>query len=106
MGFSRCSEEPRPPGNPNPNRYWIKQNVVQGRYVICMIVYPDARNYEGKKILVYEAPLSTILNATALDPHFCDHKDHLSPIARFPPTDVGWKMAFTFVAAMMKGAKT
>jgi hypothetical protein len=31
-----------------------------------------------------------------IDPHFSDNKNFYSPIARFVPTDDGWRMAEAF----------
>lgn len=70
-------------------------------YTILKILYPECKNYEGVKILVYRsAELGKIRLKENLDPHFCDN--HSSPIARFVPTDEGMKMAKIFVKAICK----
>jgi hypothetical protein len=58
-----------------------------------MVRYPDATNYEGKKIIVYKFPLAVIMEKTRLDPHFCDKERCVSPFARFEPTEDGWRSA-------------
>ena len=42
------------PGNPNPANYKIISTLKIGNILIAEIVYPDCKNYEGKKILVFE----------------------------------------------------
>lgn len=82
------------------------RNQQIGDYLIAEILYPDAKNYEGKKILIYKSNKYTmdnlykkLISGKYLDPHFCEG-DHLSPVARFVPTEEGWEMAKAFVKSL------
>lgn len=92
--FSKKTSQGYP--NPDPKNFFIEKTEVFDRFVIIQVVYPDCTNFEGKKILVYEdVSANDIHRLGYLDPHFCDDK-HISPIARFIPTDKGWRYAKTF----------
>ena len=83
-------------GLPNPKRFRItrsKQYPGSSAWTVVEAVYPDAKNYEGRKIMVYNHPLHAIHAQTELDPHFCDDESHLAPFARFEPTPQGWVVA-------------
>lgn len=68
--------------------------VYVGNYYISLIHYPHCRNYEGKKILVTKR---TPDPAKPIDPHFTNSDSgNLGLVARFEPTDTGWKMAEHF----------
>jgi len=85
------------PGNPNPAKYRIIDTLTIGNILIVEIEYPDCKNYEGRKILVYEGISATQLREQKLiDPHFSKNKKYASPIVRFEPTERGWKMAESF----------
>jgi hypothetical protein len=87
------------PGMPDPHNFCVEATEQIGRFLIARIRYPDATNFEGRKILVFQNIVATdLLDATTLDPHFCDG-DHLAPIARFIPTAQGFKMAKVFCRA-------
>jgi len=92
--------KPEPP-NPDPLNYRVEQAEQHGEYLLVKIHYPDCTNYEGNKILVFKGvtPID-LLKQRAIDPHFFQHKDVASPVARFVPTDEGWAMAWKFVKAM------
>lgn len=90
-------EEMKKLPNPDPKNFKFKRILVLGEYVLVWLNYPDCINYEGDKILVFQSMgLEDVMNMEVVDPHFCDG-DHSSPVARFEPTDRGWKMAATFV---------
>jgi len=100
---STCSVDglaPRPVNNPNPRNFKILRTDEQAHATVVEIVYPDAKNYEGRKILVYLHPLATITAQRVLDPHFCDDRTHLSPFARFEPTATGWEVACALAAVI------
>jgi hypothetical protein len=66
------------------------------------IRYPDCKNYEGKKIMVYEKTnITQLVSQRKIDPHFSNHPNFRSPVARFEPTPKGWDMAKVFCAAML-----
>lgn len=71
--------------------------VSKGELTAAEIVWPDAKNYEGRKIAVYRCKPSQLRGATKLDPHFQERRGPLVPIARFEPTDDGWLLALALV---------
>lgn len=82
--------------NPNPYNFTIKQGVDIGKFTVVLVHYPDAKNFEGDKILVYKGfRLKTISAEKCLDPHFFNTGIH--PVARFVPTIEGWDMAIQMV---------
>jgi len=81
------------PGDPNPRRFEILNIEQVGVYCVAEIRYPDAASYGGRKLAVYKANEARLRSASVLDPHFSDLTGPLVPIARFPPTAVGWAMA-------------
>jgi hypothetical protein len=87
-------------GNPDPNNWTIMRTMEIGNFLILMIQYPDCKNYEGKKILVYEGvKLDELKKQKKIDPHFSDNRNFKSPVARFEPTDHGWNLAMFFCTA-------
>lgn len=73
--------------NPNPKNFKIEKLLeLENTYV--EIFYPDAKNYEGHKVLVFKGQVAkNLLSAIEIDPHFRD--SGLSPIARFKPDFYG-----------------
>ncbi len=91
--------------NPNPKVFVIENTEQVGKYVVAKICYPNCKNYEGRKILVFEnIKEEKIYSLKVIDPHFCDG-DHISPMARFEPTEKGWKHAITFCKSIQKTKK-
>lgn len=106
---SRCSSSPYsvPSSNPNPSRFIILDWAYTDGPRRCLIVkakYPDAKNYEGIKIMVYAGFSDTeeLRRATnnTLDPHFSE--TGIAPIARFEPTEEGWSNALKFATLIDK----
>lgn len=88
-------------GNPNPYNFKILAWYETGNYTVVKVKYPDAKNFEGDKILLYKGfNLKALKQQTALDPHFFDKGVH--PIARFIPTTDGWKMAASMADMLAK----
>ena len=83
--------------NPNPKNYEIQSNYQIGKFLIIQIKYLDCINYEGIKILVFKTTMEKLMAQKNIDPHFCDNKKFISPIARFEPTQEGWEDAVNFV---------
>lgn len=78
--------------NPNPKNFKIIKMIELPNYTYVEAFYPDAKNYEGNKVMVYAGrKAEAILNAKELDPHF--EKNGLFPIARFEPTEIGKLLA-------------
>ncbi len=94
------SEQPSPPANPNPRNFKLLKVEEVGKFIIAMVQYPDCDNYEGVKILVFHnLSQEQLLNATFLDPHFCNGS-HYAPIARFRPGPDGMECARLFCKAV------
>lgn len=94
---SETPSQPRPP-LPDPRKYRIiahdEYHTKSGKsWTALWLQYDGCTNYEGKKILLYEASLKKLLEQGSLDPHFSDSKNFISPVARFEPTARGWKLA-------------
>ena len=74
--------------NPNPTNFVILHEQNIGKYLILHVKYPDCKNFEGQKLMVYKGFKNSeeLLkhNLFKLDPHFRNDKG--SPIARFAPT--------------------
>jgi hypothetical protein len=71
---------------------------------VLTVHYPDATNFEGRKILVYRhkgdglIAIEQLVAGGELDPHFCSSPN--SPIARFAPTTEGARLARIFVESV------
>jgi len=84
-----------PTGNPKPTNFKVLRSVQYGLFWVSEVHYPDARNYEGHKVLVTNRRTDDLLY---LDPHFsCTGQI----VARFPPTDWGWQAACAFAEMTM-----
>ena len=81
-------------GNPDPKNFVIERAEMFGLHVVTEVVYPDCKNYEGRKILVFKGcTIAYLAKQEFLDPHFCHNSTHPSPFARFEPTEDGWYAA-------------
>lgn len=93
--FSCYSAEPL--NNPDPKKFNIEKIAGIGEWVYAEIRYPDCTNYEGLKILVfYKVKIEDIMASKEIDPHFCDN-NHIKPIARFEPSELGKFLAWNLV---------
>jgi len=97
MGFSSCSSSdttpPKPP-EPDPRRFYVEHVHDWGEYLVALVTYPGCTTYCGQKILVYRyTTIAQLERAKFLDPHFGEEPGQLYPIARFPPTTLGMKLA-------------
>lgn len=91
------------PGMPDPRNFCVEATEQIGRFLIARVQYPDATNFEGRKILVFQGITAVdLLDQATLDPHFCDSPSHLAPVARFVPTAQGFRMAKAFCRAYQK----
>jgi hypothetical protein len=96
MSYSKYESYSPPPKlpNPDPNNYKLIEVKEINNFLVVKIKYIDCTNYEGTKILVYkDVKLIQLINQKLIDPHFCDDKKWISPVARFVPTKEGWDMA-------------
>jgi len=85
------------PAAPNPAHFEIEKIEDHGYWTMVLVRYPDATNYEGRKILVYHHTAAVVRAQKILDPHFCDQPGCISPFARFEPTEGGWLAAYLLV---------
>jgi hypothetical protein len=76
---------------PDPTKFEVKKIEIVNGYPILLVNYPDVENYEGNKILMYPKHFDLDTLSKRIDPHFFTKGD--SPIARFEPTEYGWKLA-------------
>lgn len=76
------------PPNPDPCAWTILETVQFSNAYVLKVRYTGCTNYEGIKVMVYSGTFS---QPKLLDPHFRPELD--SPIARFAPTEEGWKDA-------------
>ena len=89
---------------PNPTKWRIAKTLRgsggDDAAVAVMVLYEGCTNYEGKKILVYDNfnKFHKLRKGGRLDPHFCEN--HYGPLARFKPTENGWKLATALVEAL------
>lgn len=85
--------------NPDPAKFeLVKVETVNG-YAVVQIKYPDCKNYEGVKIMVWKSKdFNEMLQSGLLDPHFSD--DVPSCLARFIPTKEGWNWAVKFAESL------
>lgn len=93
-------------GNPDPKNYsvvkWVEYRVSNKVVLVLLVNYPDCKNYEGNKILVYHGVCyEALLKQGTIDPHFCDNSQFHSPIARFEPTKRGWDNANRFADSLL-----
>lgn len=95
-------DPPRTTGNPDPRNWSIEMASEHDRFLIVRMKFLDCTNYEGNKILVFEGlTLKSLIEQKLIDPHFFEGGGkYRSPIARFEPTERGWRMAERFVLAM------
>jgi hypothetical protein len=95
-----CSSSPYaiPGSNPDPRNFKILRERVVHSMLILEVEYPDAKNFEGRKIMIYTGFDSSkqLLEVTkgVLNPHFAERG--VSLIARFRPDNSGWSTAVRF----------
>ncbi len=88
--------------NPDPKKCHIEWAYTNGVCTLVMVHYEGCTNFEGKKILLYNASLKKIETEKfhfGLDPHF-SKGFRLHPIARFEPTDRGKQMGIMMCQAL------
>ncbi len=88
------------PKQADPTNYKIIKAHEENKFLLVKINYPDCKNYEGNKILLFkDLTLLELVNQKLIDPHFFEKNELeiVSPIARFVPTDEGWNMAIDLI---------
>jgi hypothetical protein len=93
--------------SPDSEKYEVIDFYRNGLNVALKVRYPNCAkcSYEGTKVLVCQGVSEEmIIRWVRIDPHFADKprgpREAPSPIARFPASDTGWRMA----KAMVDGA--
>lgn len=80
--------------NPDPSNFKILKYKEIKNNLVIHIEYPDSKNYEGKKILLYRNLLHIeLIRQKIIDPHFSENNNFYSPFSRFEPTISGWNTA-------------
>ena len=80
--------------DPDPTNFRISIYNEQNGNVAILVKYPNCKNYEGEKIIVFKnTTWGQIRNLEELDPHFTEEDNVIKPFARFEPTLDGWLSA-------------
>ncbi len=82
----------RNPIEPDPMKFTIVRAKEKKGHTLAEVIYPDCVNFKGSKILLIAASVSSIMDLKELDPHFLEEGSKVAILARFRPTDEGWKM--------------
>lgn len=85
-----------PSPNPSPDRWTLIDKAEFENGYVLKVRYHDCINFEGVKVMVYRGKYSA--NIQKLDPHFADNMT--SPIARFKPDSIGWRMAIKLAKSL------
>ena len=88
-------------GNPDPTRFEVLSETTTKNYTVVVVNYPDAKNFEGNKVMVLEGTQS-VKTAKELDPHF-DVNSRV--LARFRPNAEGIGMSIKFALDLDKQVK-
>lgn len=91
----------QPVAQPDNSRFELLDIIQQGMALVIKVKYESCPNcsFEGVKILVYYGvSLIDVARWRVIDPHFTDKQPTLrshapSPIARFPATEEGLRLA-------------
>jgi hypothetical protein len=91
------SYDPEAPGstrpNPNPEVFEVRRAEPVGKFVVCLVKYPDATTFEGNKVMILTGITQPgVIESQHLDPHFSE--DGLV-VARFRPDEEGWELALS-----------
>lgn len=87
--------------SPDPTRFKIKKIKAYKRFICVFINYEEAINYEGNKIIVLkDSTVDEIKSLKEIDPHFWEKG---KVIARFEPTEEGWKDATLYARIKSAG---
>lgn len=82
---------------PDPYNFKIIDERSIGPYVFAEIDYPDATNFEGRKLLVCRREgFDTLRGLSSLDPHFLEDSGVVI-VARFRPDQEGRLMMRAFM---------
>lgn len=96
------AKEPKKLPNPDPYNFRVLMEKQVGDYLVAMIFYPDATNFEGVKTVLLKST-STLKGKSCFDPHFIEG-GHL--IARFLPNEDGWTLAIEVAQKFLTKSKS
>lgn len=69
------------------------QESTDKKSVLIEVKFDRVQNFNGLKILLFRnCTLVDLINQKEIDPHFLNNNKLKYPIARFSPTEEGWKM--------------
>jgi hypothetical protein len=94
---------------PDSEKFTILDHREIGEMLALRVEYPNCKkcSYEGVKVMVFDkATIADALYWKKIDPHFTDPKtvrpktEAPGPIARFPGSDAGWKLAQAFMVML------
>ena len=86
------------PNDPRPENFKVLDLKQIGDYVVGVVHYPNATNFEGDKILVWQyATIAEIKRYATIDPHFLEGN---KIFARFRPTGEGLQAAIALCEAL------
>lgn len=81
--------------NPVPENFNVERTQRAGSYVCALVHYPDATNFEGRKVIVFkDTTVVEVAGAQSLDPHFAEDGNI---VARFRPDEEGWQDAVAYI---------
>lgn len=84
--------------NPDPSKFKISKVKEKNGHIAVFVNYPNCNNFEGNKILVFDnTSIDEIMSKNYLDPHFACEDINNRLVARFVPTNFGWKKAIEFL---------
>ena len=87
-----------PVSQPDPYNFKVLTSVSRNGNMLALVEYPDATNFEGRKILLI-ANRVTLQGVVKLDPHFLEN-NRINIVARFQPTDEGWELGMKLLKNM------
>lgn len=77
---------------PNPYNFRLVREVrINKDYLLVEVVYPDATNFEGRKLILLTGT-DSVSKLDSLDPHFLKNSS-VTVVARFRPDAEGEKLA-------------
>jgi hypothetical protein len=86
--------------DPNPTKFMIRKFTEQNGNLAILVDYPNCKNYEGAKVIVYKnTNWEQVRRLKELDPHFTNEAS-IKPFARFEPTTEGWLKAVELLNAL------
>lgn len=86
--------------DPDPFEFTILKSFSEGGFTLAQVNYHGCINYEGQKILLFRKDIGSLVILDHLDPHFLE-TDENGLLARFIPTDEGWKLGLGALKSLL-----